>query len=241
MKALEINNLKKSYGETRAVDGISLEIARGEFFGFLGPNGAGKTTTINCVTGVAAYNQGEIKVFGLDVTRQYREARRKIGIAPQEFNVDFFSPVRKTLDFIGGYYGMPRSLRKERVELLMERFELTEHARKAFRELSGGLKRRVMLARALVHDPDFLILDEPTAGADVQLRHNLWRYLKELNAQGKTILLTSHYIEEVERLCGRIAIINRGKIIASGEKADFLKDGECLEDHYLKLVEEASW
>lgn len=241
MKALEINNLKKSYGETRAVDGISLEIARGEFFGFLGPNGAGKTTTINCVTGVAAYNQGEIKVFGLDVTRQYREARRKIGIAPQEFNVDFFSPVRKTLDFIGGYYGMPRSLRKERVEFLMERFELTEHARKAFRELSGGLKRRVMLARALVHDPDFLILDEPTAGADVQLRHNLWRYLKELNAQGKTILLTSHYIEEVERLCGRIAIINRGKIIASGEKADFLKDGECLEDHYLKLVEEASW
>jgi ABC-2 type transport system ATP-binding protein len=241
MKALEIKGLKKSYDGKVAVDSISLNIECGEFFGFLGPNGAGKTTTIHCITGVANYDEGSITVFGLDVTRQYREARRKIGIAPQEFNIDFFSPVRKTLDFIGGYYGMPRRLRAERVEHLLVQFGLVEHADKQFRHLSGGLKRRVMIARALVHDPEFLILDEPTAGADVQLRHDLWRYLMEINEAGKTILLTSHYIEEVEKLCSRIAIIDKGRIVAAGDKEDFVKEGGNLEDSYLKITGSERW
>ncbi len=241
MKALEIKDLVKSYNGSVAVDSISLDIERGEFFGFLGPNGAGKTSTIHCITGVANYDSGSVSVFGLDVTKQYREARRRIGIAPQEFNIDFFSPVRKTLDFIGGYYGMGRRARALRVEELMAQFGLEAHADKQFRHLSGGLKRRVMIARALVHDPEFLILDEPTAGADVQLRHELWRYLKEINAAGKTILLTSHYIEEVEKLCGRIAIIDAGKIIVIGDKEDFLKDGDNLEDFYLKTTGSEKW
>ena len=241
MKALEIKGLVKSYDGRVAVDSISLSIERGEFFGFLGPNGAGKTTTIHCITGVANYDKGDVSVFGFDVTKQYREARRMIGIAPQEFNIDFFSPVAKTLDFIGGYYGMPRRLRAARVEELMVQFGLEAHADKQFRHLSGGLKRRVMIARALVHDPEFLILDEPTAGADVQLRHDLWRYLMEINAAGKTILLTSHYIEEVEKLCGRIAIINDGHIIVTGDKEDFLKDGDNLEDFYLKTTGSERW
>ncbi len=241
MKALEIKGLKKSYNGKVAVDGISLDIERGEFFGFLGPNGAGKTTTIHCITGVANSDAGSVSVFGLDVTRQYREARRKIGIAPQEFNIDFFSPVKKTLDFIGGYYGMPKRQRIGMVERLLVQFGLEAHADKQFRHLSGGLKRRVMLARALVHDPEFLILDEPTAGADVQLRHDLWRYLMEINGAGKTILLTSHYIEEVEKLCSRIAIIDKGSIIATGDKADFLKEGGNLEDFYLSITGSEKW
>jgi ABC-2 type transport system ATP-binding protein len=241
MKALEIKGLKKSYDGRVAVDGISLDIERGEFFGFLGPNGAGKTTTINCITGVANYDEGSVTVFGLDVTKRYREARAKIGIAPQEFNIDFFSPVWKTLDFIGGYYGIPKRLRSKRVEELLVRFGLEAHADKQFRHLSGGLKRRVMLARALVHDPEFLILDEPTAGADVQLRHDLWRYLMEMNAAGKTILLTSHYIEEVEKLCSRIAIIDSGRIVATGDKEEFIKKGANLEDFYLKITGSERW
>jgi ABC-2 type transport system ATP-binding protein len=241
MDALNVKGLKKSYGKNVAVDNISLKIARGEFFGFLGPNGAGKTTTIHCITGVATYHEGDISVFGIDVKGQYRDARRKIGIAPQEFNIDFFAPVRKTLDYIGGYYGIPRQIRAERVERLLRQFELTEHAEKQFRHLSGGLKRRVMIARAMVHDPEFLILDEPTAGVDVHLRHELWRFLMEINAAGKTILLTSHYIEEVEKLCSRIAIINKGSIVAVGDKEDFLKEGGNLEDYYLRITQGERW
>jgi len=241
MNALRIVNLRKSYGKNIAVDGISLDIQKGEFFGFLGPNGAGKTTTIHCITGVATYHEGEIAVFGSDVTTNYRDARRKIGIAPQEFNIDFFTPVRKALDFVGGYYGMPRGERADRVDYLLKLFDLEEHGTKKFMELSGGLKRRVMLARAMVHDPEFLILDEPTAGVDVQLRHDLWRYLREINGAGKTILLTSHYIEEVEKLCNRIAIINKGKIVAMRLKDDFLKEGKSLEEHYLTITQGEGW
>ena len=241
MDALRVVNLRKSYGRNIAVDGISLDIQEGEFFGFLGPNGAGKTTTIHCITGVATYQEGEIAVFGSDVTTHYRDARRKIGIAPQEFNIDFFTPVRKALDYIGGYYGIPRGERADRVDYLLKLFDLEEHGAKKFMDLSGGLKRRVMLARAMVHDPDFLILDEPTAGVDVQLRHDLWRYLREINDAGKTILLTSHYIEEVEKLCSRIAIINKGKIVAMRLKDDFLKEGKNLEEHYLTITQGEGW
>ena len=239
--ALEIDNLRKTYNGKPAVDGVSLAIKPGEFFGFLGPNGAGKTTTINCITGVGRFSEGTIKVFGIDVNKEYRQARRKVGIAPQEFNVDFFGKVRNILDFMGGYYGMRKPERERRVAELLVRFNLTEHQDKKFNELSGGLKRRLMLARAMVHDPDLLILDEPTAGVDVELRHELWKYLQELNAAGKTILLTSHYLEEVEMLCSRIAIINRGKIAALGDKEEFIKKGDRLEKTYLAITRGESW
>ncbi len=236
MHALEIKNLRKSYGKTVAVDGISLTIEEGEFFGFLGPNGAGKTTTIQCITGIGTFTEGTIHLFGTDVVKDYREARKKVGLSPQEFNVDFFAPVWKVLDYVGGYYGMRKKERRKRIDELLHDFQLAEHKNKPFRELSGGFKRRVMLARAMVHDPELLILDEPTAGVDVELRHSLWKSLAELNKKGKTILLTSHYLEEVELLCSRIAIIHKGNIAALGAKEDFIKDGSKLEDKYLIIT-----
>lgn len=235
--ALDIKNLRKVYDTgTIAVDGVSLSIPKGEFFGFLGPNGAGKTTTINCITGVARITDGSISIFGTDVVKEYRKARTKIGIAPQEFNIDIFGKVGKLLDYIGGYYGIPKREREKRINELLEQFELTKYKNTAFQHLSGGYKRRVMLARALVHDPELIILDEPTAGVDVELRHDLWRYLKDLNKSGKTIILTSHYLEEVEMLCDRIAIINNGKIVSEGTKEYFTKNGKSLEDHYLEIA-----
>ena len=235
--AVKIENLVKKYDTgTVAVDGISLSIEKGEFFGFLGPNGAGKTTTIHCITGVARITSGTISVSGIDVVKDYREARTKVGIAPQEFNIDIFGKVGKLLDYIGGYYGMRKQERKKRIAELLEQFNLTQYKDTAFQHLSGGFKRRVILARALVHDPEILILDEPTAGVDVELRHELWRDLKKLNKEGKTIILTSHYLEEVELLCNRIAIINKGKIVEDGSKEYFTRDGKSLEDHYLEIT-----
>jgi len=241
MHALEISHLRKGYGGKMAVNDVSFTIKAGEFFGFLGPNGAGKTTTINCITGVGHFTEGTIKVFGIDVNADYRAARRKVGVSPQEFNVDIFSKTAQIIDFMGGYYGMHKQLRQERVRALLKQFNLEEHANKQFMLLSGGLKRRVMLARAMVHDPELLILDEPTAGVDVELRHELWRHLQELNAKGKTILLTSHYLEEVEMLCKKIAIINKGKIAAIGDKEEFIKDGKKLEHAYLSITKGESF
>lgn len=240
--ALSIQNLTKSYaGGVKAVDNIDLVVPRGEFFGFLGPNGAGKTSTINCVTGIGRITAGTVKVFGIDVVLDYREARKKIGLSPQEYNVDIFAKVWKLLDYVAGYYGLNKTRRQERITKLLNQFGLTEHADKAFQHLSGGLKRRVMLARALVHDPELIILDEPTAGVDVELRHELWRYLRELNQSGKTIVLTSHYLEEVELLCNHIAVINRGKILINQPKKELLKDGRRLEDIYLKVTKGETW
>ncbi|MBI2047526.1 MAG: ABC transporter ATP-binding protein [Parcubacteria group bacterium] len=236
MHALEIKNLKKSYGKNVAVDDISFSIEPGEFFGLLGPNGAGKTTTIHCVTGIGTITSGTIKVFGIDVMKDYREARKKIGLSPQEYNIDIFAKVWELLDYVGGYYGMRKQKRVARIEELLTECGLTEHKEKAFQYLSGGLKRRVMLARALMHDPELLILDEPTASIDVEFRHELWKYLKELNRRRKTIILTSHYLEEIELLCNRIAIIHKGNIAAIGPKEDFLKDGKKLEDKYLIIT-----
>ena len=235
--ALEIKNLTKKYDKsTLAVDDVSFSIKKGEFFGFLGPNGAGKTTTINSITGISRFDSGTIKTFGLDVVKDYREARRKIGLSPQEFNVDVFASTEKILNWMGGFYGLNKKERKERIDSLLSRFNLYPHKDKQFRTLSGGLKRRVMFARAMVHKPDLLILDEPTAGVDVELRHELWKFLQELNKEGKTILLTSHYLEEVEMLCNRIAIINNGKIVAIGDKSDFVSDGKNLEKKYLEIT-----
>jgi len=230
--ALEISNLRKVYRRGNvAVDGLSMTVAEGDFFGFLGPNGAGKSTTIHCVTGIATITSGSVKVFGVDAVKDYREARRLIGLSPQEFNVDVFATPVQIVDWMGGYFGIPTIERKRRIEELLERFSLVEHRKKSFRELSGGLKRRVILARALIHKPQLLILDEPTAGVDVELRLDLWRYLAELNREGTTILLTTHYLEEVERLCRNIAIVAKGKIVRQGPKDDFMTDG--LESAYL--------
>ena len=235
--ALEIEHLKKVYDNgSVAVDDVSFTIEKGGFFGFLGPNGAGKTTTIHSITGIARFSEGHIKLFGFDVVKDYRQARRKVGLSPQEYNVDIFATTRNILDWVGGFYGIPKSVRQQRAERLIKRFELGEHADKQFRALSGGFKRRVMLARAMIHDPDLLILDEPTAGVDVELRHDLWRFLQELNQEGKTILLTSHYLEEVELLCNRIAIINKGKIVAIGDKSEFVSGGKSLEKTYLEVT-----
>lgn len=240
MSALEVNNFTKTYGkgekENVAVRDISFSVEEGEFFGLLGPNGAGKSTTIHAMTGIARVDQGELKVLGTDVVEDYRVARKKVGLAGQEFNIDIFEKVRDLLLFVAGYYGMSKDERKERVEKLLKQFNLVEHAEKKFQELSGGLKRRVMIARALVHDPPLLVLDEPTAGVDVELRHELWQYLRELNKAGKTVILTSHYLEEVELLCERIAIMSRGEIAAIGSKEEFTEGGKKLEEKYFELT-----
>ena len=236
MKAVEIKNFTKKYGDVVAVSDVSLTIEKGDFFGFLGPNGAGKTTTISCLTGTGKITQGSMSVFGIDVKKDYREARKKIGISPQEFNTDIFSTVEDILWFNGGFFGLNKKDRKERVEKMLTQFELQEHRKKQFRALSGGLKRRAILARAMMHDPELLILDEPTAGVDVEIRHQVWDFLKKINKQGKTIIFTSHYLEEVEELCNKIAIISKGKIIAVGNKDEFTKGGKSLEKKYLEIT-----
>ena len=238
MNALEIKHFTKRYKDQVAVDDLSLTIKKGEFFGFLGKNGAGKTTTINAITGIARLTEGTIEVSGIDVVKDYRTARTKVGLSPQEFNTDMFATTRKILDFMGGYYGIPKIERTVRINKLIGQFGLTDYADKEFRMLSGGYKRRVMLVRALIHDPDLLILDEPTAGVDVELRRDLWKYLEMLNKNGKTILLTSHYLEEVELLCNRIAIIHKGKLVAIGDKSEFIGDGKKLEQTYLEFTKE---
>jgi ABC-2 type transport system ATP-binding protein len=231
--ALQVSHLRKVYRSgTVAVDDLSLTVAEGDFFGFLGPNGAGKSTTIHCVTGIATITGGSVEVFGVDAVKRYREARALVGLSPQEFNVDVWATPVQIVDWMGGYFGIAKAERKMRIEELMQRFDLTGHLHKQFRELSGGLKRRVILARALIHRPRLLILDEPTAGVDVELRIDLWRYLAELNRDGTTILLTTHYLEEVERLCRNIAIVAKGKIVRQGPKEEFL-GSEGIEAAYL--------
>lgn len=235
---LEIKNLTKKYGTKVAVDNISLSIPKGSFYGLLGPNGAGKSTTIHCITGIAQPTSGEIFIDGIDVVKDYKTARTKVGLSPQEFNLDFFAPVEKLMDYMGGYYGIPREERKKRIDELIKRFDLQEHRKVKFQKLSGGLKRRAILGRALVHTPELLILDEPTAGVDVEQRHQLWEFLKEMNGRGKTIILTSHYLEEIQYLCNEIAIINHGRIVAEGTKEEFMKDGKSVEQVYLEITRE---
>ena len=243
MSMLEIKNLVKVYGAGEkaklAVDNVSLSIPKGSFFGLLGPNGAGKSTLIHCITGIAMPTEGVITVAGLDVVKDYKQARVKVGLSPQEFNVDIFSTPNELMDYMGGYYGIPGDVRKGRIAELIKRFDLTEHQNIKFQKLSGGLKRRTMLGRALVHVPELLILDEPTAGVDVEQRRDLWAYLKELNQQGVTIILTSHYLEEVEYLCDEIAVITKGKIVSQGSKADYVREQGSLEAAYLKIIEAA--
>ena len=215
--AIEISGLTKSYdGKVHALNGVDIQIKEGEFFGLLGPNGAGKTTTINILTGLVFRDKGTTKVFGRDTVKDYRYTRSKIGIAAQEFSVDWFFPIEKLLYYQAGYYGIKQKDAAPMVNDLLNRLGLSKKRDVRLRQLSGGMKRRFQLAKALVHDPEIIILDEPTAGVDVELRRDLWQYLKDLHKAGKTILLTTHYIEEAELLCENIAIIDEGKILKEG-------------------------
>jgi ABC-2 type transport system ATP-binding protein len=237
--ALKIEKLKKTYSNgLLALDGVSLEVEAGRFFGLLGPNGAGKTTLINSVVSLARPDSGAVEVFGRDAYREFREARRMIGVSPQEINLDKFLTVEETLLFHAGYYGVPKSKARERAEEMLERFALVERRRERVNILSGGMKRRVLFARALMHDPKVLFLDEPTAGVDVELRYRLWGYIRELNRGGLTILLTTHYLEEAEALCEEIALINGGKIAAQGTSAELKTryGAASIEEVYLKVV-----
>src|ERR671917_2742631 len=237
--ALEVKDLAKRYPTgTEALRGVSLDIAEGEFFGLLGPNGAGKSTLIHCTTGLASPTAGEIEVFGHDAIVNYAEARMAVGLAPQELNLDWFLTVAETLDYHGAYFGMPKHERLERADELLEAFSLSGKRDDRTRTLSGGMKRRLVLARALMHRPRLLILDEPTAGVDVELRLELWHYVQRINRDGTTILLTTHYLEEAEQLCSRIAFINHGEIVAQGTSAELAETYgvTSLEDAYLELV-----
>jgi ABC-2 type transport system ATP-binding protein len=233
--AVQVEGLHKHYKELHALKGISFEVAAGDFFAFLGPNGAGKTTTLQCVTGLANFSQGSIRVFGKDVVRDYRAARRLVGLCGQEFNFDPFLDIFQLLVYQAGYFGIPETEARDRAESLLKRFKLWEKKKGDFRTLSGGMKRRLLICRALVHSPRVLILDEPTAGADLELRHHIWEYLREINAQGVTILLTTHYMEEAEALSKTIAIIHQGSIVRIGDKSGVLQ-GRSLEHVFLELT-----
>ena len=225
MNAIEILSLKKTYDTgDEAVKGIDLNIKKGSFFGLLGPNGAGKTTTIGILTGLVNKTSGSAKILGHDIIDDFKSARKSIGLSPQEINLDVFFSVRQILLFQAGYYGVPKKLAEDRVDTILKKLDLYHKRNETSRHLSGGMKRRIQIAKALVHDPPILILDEPTAGVDIELRHMLWDYLKELNNEGKTILLTTHYIEEAEKLCDEIAIISNGEIIKQGQTKSIIKE-----------------
>ena len=222
--AIQIKDLKKSYQDVFALKGVNVDIPKGEFFGLLGPNGAGKTTTINILTGLVFKDSGNCLVFGKDTVNDYRFTRSKIGIAAQELSVDWFFSIENLLFFQAGYYGINRIDAKQKIDSLLKKLGLDKKKNSKLRQLSGGMKRRFQIAKALVHDPDILILDEPTAGVDVELRHELWNYLRELHNNGKTILLTTHYIEEAELLCDNVSIIDEGKILKQGSPKSLTED-----------------
>ncbi len=212
LPAIEVKQVCKHFGNLRALSDIDLEIHAGEFFALLGPNGAGKTTLISIIAGLSLANSGSVHVMGHDVCTQYQQARRNLGVVPQELVFDPFFTVREVLLIQSGYYGIKENTRW--VDEIIERLDLSDKANANMRALSGGMKRRVLVAQALVHKPPVIILDEPTAGVDVELRQTLWDFIKQLNQDGHTIVLTTHYLEEAETLCHRVAMLKEGKIVA---------------------------
>ncbi|MGA8147680.1 MAG: ABC transporter ATP-binding protein [Gallionellaceae bacterium] len=210
--AVDVRLACKCFGSLQALDNVDLRIEVGEFFGLLGPNGAGKTTLINLLSGLARPDSGQISILGYDVVRQYRDSRRLLGVVPQELVFDPFFTVREALRLQSGYFGLRQN--DAWIDEVMHHLDLTDKADTNMRRLSGGMKRRVLVAQALVHKPPVIVLDEPTAGVDVELRQALWRFIQRLNREGHTILLTTHYIDEAEALCGRIAMLKRGKVVA---------------------------
>ena len=219
--AISIRQVTKRYGDLQALAGVSLEIGQGEFFGLLGPNGAGKTTLISSLAGLVRPDSGVLEVMGHDVQKDYRQARRYLGVVPQELVFDPFFTVREVLRFQSGYFGIRRN--DDWIDEILANLDLTAKADVGMRSLSGGMKRRVLVAQALVHRPPVIVLDEPTAGVDVELRQTLWRFIQRLNEEGHTIVLTTHYLEEAEALCGRIAMLKGGKVVTLDSTANLLQ------------------
>ena len=210
--AVDVRQAHKHYGSLHALDGVDLRIEQGEFFGLLGPNGAGKTTLINLLAGLALPDGGQLFIMGYDVVKQYRDSRRLLGVVPQELVFDPFFSVREALRLQSGYFGLRSN--DAWIDEVMHHLDLSDKADSNMRSLSGGMKRRVLVAQALVHKPPVIVLDEPTAGVDVELRQSMWRFIRQLNRDGHTVLLTTHYLEEAEALCGRIAMLKQGRIVA---------------------------
>ncbi len=222
-KALEISGLKKIYkGGFHALKGIDLTVTEGDFFALLGPNGAGKSTTIGIITSLVNKTAGKVKIFGYDIDEDLEKAKSFLGLVPQEFNFNQFESLINILVNQAGYYGVERKEAKQRAEKYLKQLELWDKRNNAGRMLSGGMKRRLMIARALMHEPKILILDEPTAGVDIEVRRSMWSFLKKLNQQGITIILTTHYLEEAEMLCRNIAIINQGEIVENTDMKTLL-------------------
>ena len=255
--ALSIKNLRKTYeGGLEAVKGIDLEVEKGDFFALLGPNGAGKTTTINIIMSLVNKTSGKVKVFGYDIDKDLEKAKAFIGFTPQEFNFDIFEKVFDIVVRQAGYYGIDKKIAKKKAEKYLKQLGLWDKRNEQSIKLSGGMKRRLMIARALVHEPKLLILDEPTAGVDVETRRSMWDFIREINKQGTTIILTTHYLEEAENLCRNIAIIDKGKIIentsmknllSKTDKETFIFDIEKkvkkipqLENHKIKIIDETT-
>jgi ABC-2 type transport system ATP-binding protein len=223
-EALSITGLKKSYDNGfEALKGIDLSVQEGDFFALLGPNGAGKSTTIGVICSLVVKTEGEVKIFGTDIDQDFSKAKRDIGVVPQEFNFNQFEKVADIVINQGGYYGLPRAVAVERAEKYLRKLGLWEKRNTPSRSLSGGMKRRLLIARALVHEPRLLILDEPTAGVDIELRRSMWAFLQEINAQGTTIILTTHYLEEAESLCRHVAIIDKGVIVENTNMKSLLQ------------------
>ncbi len=221
MAAIRIDNIKKRYGALQALGGVSLEVAEGEFFGLLGPNGAGKTTLISIIAGLAHADEGRVSIHGHDVVRDYRAARQSIGVVPQELVFDPFFTVRETLRMQSGYFGIAKN--NAWIDEVLHELGLTDKADTNMRKLSGGMKRRVLVAQALVHKPPVIMLDEPTAGVDVELRQTLWSFIGRLNRQGHTVVLTTHYLEEAQALCNRIAMLKAGQVVALDSTAALIR------------------
>jgi ABC-2 type transport system ATP-binding protein len=221
MAAITISHVEKRYGSLQALGGVSLAIEPGEFFGLLGPNGAGKTSLISIIAGLNRADSGKVSIHGHDVVSDYRQARRLLGVVPQELVFDPFFTVRETLRMQSGYFGLKHN--DECIDEVMHNLDLTNKADVNMRALSGGMKRRVLVAQALVHKPPVIVLDEPTAGVDVELRQTLWKFISRLNREGHTIVLTTHYLEEAQALCNRIAMLKTGKVVALDSTAALIK------------------
>jgi ABC-2 type transport system ATP-binding protein len=224
MQALSLRDLTKTYRNgVQALKGISLDVAEGDFFAFLGPNGAGKTTVIGIVTSLVTKSGGDVTVFGHNIDRELEHAKACIGLVPQEINFNMFESPYKIVINQAGFYGLPRRVARERAEKYLKQLQLWDKRDKVARSLSGGMKRRLMIARALVHEPRLLILDEPTAGVDIEIRRSMWQFLREINEAGTTILLTTHYLEEAENLCRHLAIIDEGRLIENDRISNILR------------------
>ncbi|NVD96562.1 ABC transporter ATP-binding protein [Massilia sp. BJB1822] len=221
MTAIQISNVEKRYQSLRALGGVSLSIEEGEFFGLLGPNGAGKTTLISIIAGLIRADKGTVKIHGHDVVSDFRAARRKLGVVPQELVFDPFFTVRETLRLQSGYFGLGKN--DAWIDEVMHNLDLTPKADTNMRALSGGMKRRVLVAQALVHKPPVIVLDEPTAGVDVELRQTLWKFISRLNREGHTVVLTTHYLEEAQAMCKRVAMLKTGQVVAADTMAALIR------------------